>query len=359
MRVLLFLLLPLSLATTLAAAPAQLNKVGEIVLAPNQRASGVTAFGQVAYVSLHDDGVTHTIDLTFPNAPTSITSFNPAFGDQFHENVVINGRLFCGHRFGGLNMWDVSNPNLPAQLDTTGTNYHHDGLEVRNLGVGQILFYSEHNAGAQPGGLHVYDVTGGSLNLLGTSLVGNNLRDGRFLKVTSDQWVYQFDGGAGSTRPLMLNVYDCQTINTPTMVLQFNLGNALGNYTGGTDLELHPSERVLYAACQFDGLRVVDIGVRNAPVVVNTLGANGFQVKELDYALGTVFMVGSVVFPNGQHRFRILDCTVPTNPVLFGNWMGDPNYSINDLFVHWLPGGPAVLVAGRNAAGEATMQVWM
>gem|GEM_PF-3133940 len=50
----------------------------------------------------------------------------------------------CGYRLEGLNLWDAT--GIPFQLDTSSTNYHHDGLDLLDVGVLRIVFYSEHNA---------------------------------------------------------------------------------------------------------------------------------------------------------------------------------------------------------------------
>jgi len=280
-------------------ASAQLTKVSEVILASNEDAVGVSFEWPNAFVSLKTDGTQWVIDLTNAFAPVTVSSFNPAFGDQWAENFVHKGSLVCGHRFGGLNLWDVS--GVPTQLDTTSTTYHFDGLDtLEDIPGRTLLFYSEHNASSSPGGIRIYDIAGGNFVYMGDNLVGGNQRDGRFLMSTNDSWVYQFDGGAGSTRPLNLNVYNVVNPNVPIFAGMFNLGNVPGNYSANTDLEIDPTERILYAACGFDGLRMIDISVRPSPVVVNTLSATNYYVKELDYLDGTIYMVVSVRMPGGS-----------------------------------------------------------
>jgi len=340
-----------------APAAAQLSKVGEVFLDPADSARGVSVELPYAYVGLFTDGIQKKVDLTVPTLPSLVTTFNPAFGDEWAENFVYNGKLICGHRFGGLNLWDVT--GAPAVLDTASTTYHFDGLDVHNPPGEEFLVYSEHNASSAPAGIRVYDILGGSLTYASDDLLGSNLRDGRFLIVTRDGWVYQLDGGAGSTRPLTLNIYDLDDPYAPVSYPQFDMGNAVGSYAGLTDLELDPFvHQVLYAACGFDGLRSIDISVRSAPVVVDTIGAPGFYVRELSFLENSVYLIASVLLPSGQWRFRVLNCTIPTAPVVVGGWLGDPNYVIHDLRATWLT-GPAVLVAGQNSLGQASLQVWM
>jgi hypothetical protein len=352
----LFAIILLGVTLLGTSASAQLVKVGEITLAASDSARGVSFEYPFAYVSLYGNGMQYKVDVTNPAAPFLLATFNPAFGNQRGENVAAFNRVVSAHELGGLNLWDVT--GAPFQLASAGTNDHWDGLEFQPVGPQQLVLYSEHNAGGNPGGLRVYDISANTLNNIGNSLAGGNARDGRFLTMTQDRWVYQLDGGFGSPRPLMLNVYDLTVPSAPVFVTQFNMGNTVGAYAGLTDLLLDPTQNYLYAACGLDGLRVVDITVRSAPVVVNTLSAPNAVVKELTTLRGTTFVGVSVRFPNGQWRFRPLNCVNPVFPVQTGTWMGDPNYVIHDISAQGHATGPIVLVAGQNAAGAATLQVW-
>jgi hypothetical protein len=352
-----FLLLAGTFLLSSTPASGQISKVGEVTLAPNESARGVSYEWPYAYVSLFDDGIQWKVDLSNPALPVAVTSFNPSFGDAWNENFYTQGMLVCGHRYGGLNLWDVT--GAPAQLDTTATNYHYAGLDSLAAGSMNLLFYSEHNASGNPAGIHIYDIAGGTLNFLGDNLMGGNMRDGRFLKVTSDSWLYQLDGAAGSTRPLNLNIYNVTNPNAPIYSSMFWMGNTPGAVPGSADLALDPTERILYAACGYDGLRMLDIGIRPSPVVVNTLGAPGAYVEELSYLPGTTYMVVSVGFINNtQWRCHVLDCSNPQNPALIFNWFGDPGFKIFDIRAVQFPPMAAVLIVGMNAAGDAVLQVW-
>lgn len=340
-----------------AALPAQLTKMDELVLAPNDSARSVDVEWPYAWVATFGDGIQHQVDLSVPLQLGYLGNFNPAWGDQWGESIVRTGRLVCGHRFGGLNLWDVA--GTPFQLDSVSTAYHFDGLAQLDYQGQDLLFYSEANTTNGQAGLIVYDLGAGQLNPIGQSMAGNALRDGRFLTVTNDGWVYQLDGGAGSTRPLMLNVYDAAVPSNPTFSQQFDMGCAVGSYIGNTDLQLHPAQNILYAACGYDGLRVLDIQNRPNPVLLNTLGAPGVAVKELDWGEGTSYMLVTVRLPNNESRFLILNCANPVNPVMVGNLMGDPGFTIHDIIGLAHATGPIVLVAGSDVNGDAVLQLWM
>jgi hypothetical protein len=345
--------------STLAFAQ-QPTKVAEVILAPNESARGVDFEWPNAYVSLFTNGEQRVIDL---NTFTQVAAFNPNYGDQWAEAIVVAGDFISGHRFGGLNLWDVT--GVPTPLDSIATTYHFDGLGMLPIAGQAVLLYSESDISPLDAGLRVYDITNGTLNNIGNAVAANDVRDGRFLLSTSDLWVYQLDGGASSNRPLNLNVYDLGVNGSPTnplFVQQFNMGNAVGSYGGLTDLALDPTERILYAACGSDGLRMIDIGNRPNPVVVNTYSGTGYYVRELDFLDGTVYMAVSVRLPNQQWRFTVLDCTIAGSPVPiwgWGNWFGDQDYQINDIKLTGLATGPALLIAGKNVLGEATLQIWM
>ncbi|MBC8328152.1 MAG: hypothetical protein H8E31_05325, partial [Planctomycetes bacterium] len=144
-----------------SSATAQLFKVGEIVLAPNESARGVSFEYPFAYVSVYGSGVQYKVDLTTPTAPILLSSYNPAFGDQHGENVAAFDRVVTGHRLGGLNLWNVL--GAPFQLDSVSTNDHFDGLAFHPVGGQELLLYSEHNSGGNPGGLPAYDILGNTL----------------------------------------------------------------------------------------------------------------------------------------------------------------------------------------------------
>ena len=339
-----------------AAVPAtQLSKVGELKFASDFLATGVSLEGTRAHVSLFTGGVQWVVDCSNPASPVAVTSFNPAFGDQFGEHLYSANRMFMGHRFGGLNFWDVS--GVPFQRDSVSTDYHFDGLALHELGAQKVLFYSEVAGGL--GGLIVYDVTAGTLNHIGEWLQGSNILDGRFLVATGDKWVYQFDGGGGTTRPLMLNVYNCTNFTSPTLVQQASLGNVYGNYSGITDLQLNPTESILYAACDLDGLRVVDISTRAAPVVVKTFAARSYRARELDWLEGTDFMVVSARLPYLRYGFHIYNCANPLNPIRVGGMHTDPGLlELRDVKAVYLAGVPTVLVVGTTTSFEAVFQIW-
>lgn len=343
----------------LAAGAAGQVKVGEIVLATDESARGVSFEWPYAYVATFNDGWQHQVDLTDPANPLLVTKFNPSGGDVWNENLVFQGRLFAGFRFGGLAMWDVG--GTPAELDTAHTIYHFAGLDVLPVPGRLFLLYSEHNAFTKRGGLRVFEFSSGTLVKVGESVDDFGKRDGRFLVATSDRWVYQLDAGAYSSpaRPLNLNVYDLTSPANPVFCQMFDMGNTVGSHGGLEDLALHPGEDHLYAACGWDGLRILDISNRCAPVVVDTLWRDGFAARELSMLPGSVYLVASAVLPSGDQAFRVLDCAVPTDPVPVTGWLGDPGFTIYDLRAVSLPQGPAALVAGQDAGGDAVLQVWM
>jgi len=351
----------IALLALLAAPRGQaqiLHKVGELPIAWQESVRGVSFAYPDAYVSRFRGGVQYRVDLVDPAQPALLTSFNPSGGDVWNENLLYQGRLITGHRAGQLNLWDVS--GVPAELDSQFTNYHFAGLAVLEMAGTPFLFYSEHDAYKKPGGLRIYDISADTLVQVGAVL--DRRLDGRSLVVTADGWVYQFDEGVGRNNgPVRLNIYDASTPSAPAFCQSFDLGNQPGNGAFLGDLALDPTGSWLYAACGLDGLRILDVTSRCAPVVVTTRKAPGVRVRELSWLAGTSYLAVSASFDNGQRRFRVVDCSNPTQPAAVGSWFGDPDFVIQDLLFIQHPLGPALLVVGdaRNGAGSATLQIWM
>jgi len=93
-----------AIAAMLFLAPKPENaitKVGEIVLASNERAIAVGFEWLNAYVSLFGDGIQCVVDVSNQSSPQAGPTFNPKFGDQWGENIVYQGSFVSGHRFGG------------------------------------------------------------------------------------------------------------------------------------------------------------------------------------------------------------------------------------------------------------------
>lgn len=352
------LLPPLCSLLLLASATAQ-TKVGQTGLEYNDSIRSVNCAGTTAFVSRHEDGVQYKVDLSNPTFPWAFRSWNPTWGDQWAEAVLHQGRLISGHRGGGLNLWQVS--GAPRELHTLPTNDHHDGLAVFDDGTNRLLFFSESDIGGffSSGGLRIFDIGQDQLNQIGTSIVGSNQRDGRFLVVTDDLYVYQLDGGNASSRPLTLNVYDASVPTSPVHLLQYSgLGTVDGNFNSHPDAVLSPDQQFLYIAAGFDGLKIVDISNRVSPQLVTTIGV-GYNVHELDMALGTAWMVASIRDPFGTgDQMIVLDCSNPVAPKAASSFFGDPGFIVKDLEVVMLPQGVHLLVGGQDAQLWSTLQVW-
>lgn len=353
---------PLILALALLAPTLQAQTLtSDITFTNNGSVRSVNAHNGTAFASLWDGAVQNAVDITVPSSPTlTATWSDTTLSDQWAEAVLHKGRLIHGHRHGDLSMWDLRGTS-PAKLATADTIYHYDGLMVLDNGARQMLFAGEHPAAGRSGGLRIYGIAHDRFIPLGHSLSKHD-RDGRFLVVTNDLFVYQIDGGAGSgsSNTLTLNLYDASTPHSPIFVQQFDgLGTTVGSYPGNTDLALSPDQQFLYVATGANGLKIVDISNRTSPVLVASLGT-GFDVRELDMALGTHFLLVSLRDPFGTgDKIVAFDCHNPVAPRQITAPFGTPGFVINDIRVVRHPNQkPMLLVGGKNSAIQSVMEIW-
>jgi hypothetical protein len=221
-------------------------------------------------VSNQVDGWLHVVDVTTPSTPTLATSYNPPFGDQWFEaefTPQFGGRLFTGHRGGGLNMIDVSNPLAPAAVASLSTIYHYRGLRYRPLTNGGALFYNETNSG-----LNVFQVNGTGTNL---ASVWNDYaanQDGNGMEIVGDL-LYQMGTPPSATATRLHRGFDIGNPFFPVMTMNNTLPNQQAS-GGHCLLRKQPVLPYILAARWNDGLQLHDASLPNAPVVYPILPAS-------------------------------------------------------------------------------------
>jgi hypothetical protein len=208
-------------------------------------------------------GVQFYVDVSNPTAPVVATIVDPPFGDQWFEAEYtpdFGGRLFTGHRFGGLNMLDVSNPLAPTVAATDPQAiYHYRGLRYRNFGGQSLLYYGETNWG-----LAVYAVGANSLTRVWTDFA-NATSDANGMEVVGNH-LYLF--GCPFVQPgrRELKTYD---LSTPAVPVQVDLNTdwlVAAPAQGHCQLRATGLGSHLLAARHADGLDLVDLADPAAPV---------------------------------------------------------------------------------------------
>lgn len=250
-------LLSFSLLTAFVQA-----QVATLLLPSTDVRSVVVLNGGYAVVCSHLDGQQHYIDISNPTAPVLTTAFNPPFGDQWYDaeyTTDFGGRLFTGHRFGGLNMLDVGNPLAPIVAATDPAIYHYRGLRYRNFGGQSLLYYGEHNWG-----LAVYTVGANSLTRTWTDF-DNGWNDANGMEVVGNH-LYLFGSPFFQPGTRQLKTYDLSTPAAPVLVDTIsNFATASPAY-GHCQLRASGLGSQLLASRQVDGLDLVDLTNPAAPV---------------------------------------------------------------------------------------------
>lgn len=219
-------------------------------------------------VSNRIDGWQHFIDVTNPAAPTLTTTFNPPYGDQWFEAEFTSqwgGRLFTGHRGGGLNMIDVSNPSSPVTAASYGSTYHFRGLRFNANSAGGALYYNETNAGLQ-----CFGVTSNTLTPVWNAFATNN--DANGLEIFRDE-IYHF--GTPYQNPTTRIVRGYSLFPNPTSPTQ-NYFATIPNQASSGHCQLRGQGVVPYilASRWTDGLQLLNVSIPTAPVTTPILPAN-------------------------------------------------------------------------------------
>ena len=228
----------------------------------------VTGGGHVVICN-HYNGEQFVVDVSVPTAPQLVATIDPPFGDQWYEaefTTDFGGRMFTGHRFGGLNMLDVSIPTTPTIAASAATIYHYRGMRYRNVGGQGVLYYNEHNWG-----LAAFSVGPQSLTQVFTDFNNAN-SDANGMALVGN---YLYSAGKPFNRPTTreLKVYD---VSNPTAPILVNTVVSPGDpvTAGHCQLRETPFGDGMFAARNDDGLDWIDLSVPTAPVVVPLLTGN-------------------------------------------------------------------------------------
>ena len=314
----------------------------------------------IGYFASNNGGGVHIVDLSDPTHPTLITRITAATGgyDYIH-NVAIDGThlYFPNYApFGSpaVQVWDVSNPNLPFLIRTIMTT---DPKFIHDLTVENNRLYTAGNGGKTD----IWDVSNvdtqvpvllGSINsgIRTASAVPSS--DGNFLFVTRE--LFNFAGD--------LSVYDIS--NPASAQLAYRTTGAPLGLDATSAFQPKVVNNLLYLTWDQAGLVVFDIANPASPVLIGNYDTWPAA------AGGSLFDGGWGVYPFlGQDRILvsdrdtglyILDATaVSAQPALL-NFTAMPNAvagstSINAtayLVGRAPPGGLLVNLASDNPAAS-------
>lgn len=272
-------------------------QIATLMLPATDVRSVVVIGGGRAVVCSHQDGVQYHVDLTNPAAPSLLATFNPPFGDQWYDGEFtpdFGGRLFTGHRFGGLVMLDVGNPLTPVVAATDPSIYHYRGLRYRTFGGQSLLYYAEHNWG-----LAVYAVGATSLTRLWTDF-HNGWNDANGMEVVGSH-LYLFGSPFYLPGTRELKTYDLANPTAPALVDTLATFAAAGPAYGHCQLRAAGLGMHLLAARQVDGLDLIDLTNPAAPLATQIVPPiSGLSVwGTFSYPNDTVSIAYGVVYGPG------------------------------------------------------------
>jgi hypothetical protein len=237
----------------------------------NDPRSVIIIGNQHVVVSNQLDAWQHFVNVANPVSPAVTTSYNPPGSDQWYEAEYTpdyGGRLFTGHRNGGLVMTDVSNPAAPVHLQTVTTYYHYRGMRYHTdpATSRRFLFYNDTNWG-----MVVYELLGA-----GTSLsklwdnYANGTNDGNGMEITGSTLLqYGRPNNAMTTRHL--RSFDITTPPTPTELVKITTTTPNANHAF-TQMRKHPLFKQLVLASRwYDGIEIIDVTNPAQPVVTPIL----------------------------------------------------------------------------------------
>ena len=321
-----------------------LTEVGSLEI-PVNTGLKVQASGDYAYLTDYD-GAFFVVDVQSKTNPSHRGSISNVMGKNIHDMWYADGYAYTTHRYGGVAMIDVSDRDNPSVVSTAPTNYSHCGI----TSVGNYLFVGDHSSGASPGGLRIFDISGGTLSEIGTFLAE---LDGRRLVVTSDgKYVYQA-GAADDWPPCEAIIYDVTNKASPDTIATFNHG-----YMGHWML-LSEDENTLFMPVAYgetnpvQELQVWDISNRENPTLISTFTD----------AIGSCLALGpgNLLFMSDWTNIYILDRSNLNSVQLLetlqgiGGWLSaDGNY----LYVGWGSSAPFKLrIFEINGTSGPTLSV--
>jgi len=115
---------------------AELTEVGRIELPRYSHSqehvrSKIHVEGDFAYIGDMMSRRVNIFNVADKSNPQYVSSILTNYGD-IHEIWYADGYVYTGHRFGGINMIDVSNPYAPVIVDYRNDGYIHKGLMTVN-----------------------------------------------------------------------------------------------------------------------------------------------------------------------------------------------------------------------------------
>ncbi len=315
-------------------------------------------------ISTHKDGRFSLVkDNGASRAPTATkTCLNPSYGDQWFEGEytpAFGGRYVVAHRFGGINLIDVSNPRaatfgavLHSRRDRQ-SKYHFRGKRFLTRASSTYLYYNEHNVSNRGGGLVVYQLTGQGKPGNRLTPCWNNLKvgtDANGLAILGNH-AYQMGFENNRSTGLYLRTFDLTNACKPRMCNRQKIGGITA-YSHNDMEESSFGKRILVAMGN-QGLKCIDAKNPCKPVVETVFpahkdiawrGVEFFPKSLLAFVWGTI-RVGRRSVP-----FWAFILTPPVGPCSLLTVVLAPIFTID---IAMKPDGSRIYIVGFPPKGGA------
>lgn len=286
--------------------PQHLTEVA-FISGPHSIWRDIKTYSHYAYV-VHDANDTgdsdpglQIIDLSnLPNSNLTVTNYNTNFGPGLAHNLYIDDHfayLTGARNIQGCIILDLTNPTVPVQVGSWTSAYWHD-IIVKNDTLYGSAIYGE--------GIQIVDGTDKS-NL---KLISQTSYPGVF---THNIWMTEDNQYIAQTDEIHnepLNFWDVSNHSEP---------ERLATYTAGENSIAHNAHvkgNYVYMSYYYDGLKVIDISNRNAPVEVGNY--DSYPDDNLQRGTGYEGAWGCYPFlPSG--KILISDITYGLHVISFDN----------------------------------------
>ena len=319
---------------------------GELVKVGHLKIPGVEGF------HMHVDGdYLYIVRRGYPSGPETFSVVNivdkssPAIEGKiddlpFHNAFDLwygSGYAYTAHRFGGVTMIDVSDPAVPFVKSTAPSTYTFRGI----MSIEDYLYVADHSAGANPGGMRIFDISQGNLNQVGALLGPPHGQeegiDGRDLAISSDGLFAYQSSGKDDWGTARLYTYDISDKTDPSVL------SWIENIYGGC-LLISPDDLYLYMTFQEPddftppalGVKIYSLVNRSHPAEVCTISLTNAIRVALDNCQKILYIGvyedGNQPDP-GIYVFDVLDPSQPSQLYYLRGGYGDIFYCDHYLYV--------------------------
>lgn len=255
--------------------------------------------GTTAYIIEQSTGM-EIVDVSNPAAPQLLSTRlnNRALG------ISVTGNIACfSIGWDGFELLDVTTPAAPQLL--ASEKIEDSGSTENGLIVGNQLYVASTGAGLQ-----IFDITDPALPVLSGST--KTPKTAREIAVNNSTAFVACDGGG-------LSIIDVTDNKAPIEVGRYDhSGEALSVWVDGT---------IAYLAKGEGNLQILDISNPQAPTRLGHFDHHSTCVQVVG---NRAYVAGNRTYPDGEHKFRIVDISNPANPLESGSCSlpGDYSYAL-------------------------------